>query len=117
MLKKVTTIVYIMFVFSSLIFSTGFLKGNDLVGLMREYEKSKRGEQGANKVSEGIYFGYVMGIVDADNGKSISLNASVTAQQLLAIVCKYLNESPEKWDKPAQDIVIEALKKAFPKKE
>jgi hypothetical protein len=40
----------------------------------------------------------------------------VTPGQIFAIVAKYLNNHPEKWNEPAVILVVEAIKEAFPQK-
>ncbi len=41
---------------------------------------------------------------------------NVSVNQMCAIVTKYLKIHPEKWNQCASELVIEALKEAFPKR-
>ena len=92
-----------------------FHDGNDLAKLMKEYEKAEAKDPNTNYMEVRHYGGYILGVHDAttslygDKGK-------VTIQQMLSIVAKYLKAHPEKWNGPASDLVVEALKEAFPKK-
>jgi hypothetical protein len=91
-----------------------FVVGNDLVEYMREYEKIERGDTSAMLSLASRYTGYVTGVYDATRFQ-YSYPPNVTRGQLCAIVAKYLKEHPERWNQPASDLVIEALKQAFPK--
>jgi len=92
-----------------------FHDGNDLAKLMKEYEKAEAKDPNTNYMEVRHYGGYILGVHDAttslygDKGK-------VTIQQMLSIVAKYLRAHPEKWNGPASDLVVEALKEAFAKK-
>jgi len=66
--------------------------------------------------STGFYSGYVAGIADAFGELLFDIPAGVNLKQIKAIVSKYIDDNPTEWNKPAKEIVINALKKAFPKK-
>ncbi len=93
-----------------------FMTGNELVEKMREYENRLAGNSNFSFFDVGSYMGYVQGIYDSTSGLVFDPFAEVTVAQVCAVVAKYLKENPEKWNQPAHLLVIEALKKAFPKK-
>jgi len=92
-----------------------FHDGNDLVRLMKEYEKAEAKDPNTDYMEVRHYGAYILGVHDAttvlygDKGK-------ISIQQILGIVAKYLKAHPEKLNGPGSDLVIEALKEAFPKK-
>lgn len=90
------------------------LSGNELVQLMREYEKAERNDKSANWHKAGEYLGYVMGFYDA-TWFFYADPQNVTEGQVAAVVAEFLNRHPEKWNRPAWDLVMEALQEAFPK--
>jgi len=92
-----------------------YYNGNDLVKMMREYDKSETGDSNANYYDCGRYEGYVAGVSDAKRA-FFGSPENVTVGQTCSIVAKYLKEHPEKWNQPADILVIEALQKAFPKR-
>jgi hypothetical protein len=65
------------------------LSGNELVQLMREYY-------------DATWFFY------ADTKK-------INARRIAAVVAKFLNQHPEKWNRSAWDLVMEALQETFPR--
>jgi hypothetical protein len=91
-----------------------FISGNDLVIYMREYEKDERGDTSASDIEASRYIGYVIGVYDAHRFLFDSPSGT-SIGQVCAIVAKYLNEHPEKWNQTASDLVLEALKQAYPK--
>ena len=94
-------------------YSAGFfMKGNDLVELMRESEKSDAEEPIYHKL--GLYQGNVIGVWDSYS-KQMRAEEGVTVGQLCAIVTKYLKENPKEWNDPGVDLVYRALIDAFPK--
>lgn len=94
--------------------SKELLSGNDLVQLMREYEKAERNDKSTNWHKAGEYVGYVMGFYDA-TWFFYADPQSITEGQVAAVVAEFLKRHPEKWSRPAWDLVMEALQEAFPK--
>ncbi len=92
------------------------LSGTELVQLMREYEKAQRNDKSANLYIAGEYVGYVMGFYDATWFFYAEVR-NITPEGVADVVGKFLNQHPEKWNRPAWDLVMEALKEAFPKQE
>jgi len=60
--------------------------------------------------------GYVKGVVDSFNDIAFKIPSGVTTGQLCSVVGKYIDDHPSEWNQEAADLVIKALKKAFPKK-
>jgi hypothetical protein len=91
-----------------------FLTGNNLVSAMREYDKEQANVANANGLQAAEYMAYVIGVFDATTS-SYNLPAQATTGQVIAVVSKYLKDHPEDWSKSAADLVMKALREAFPK--
>jgi hypothetical protein len=91
-------------------------KGNHLVQLMREYEKSKAGASYVYMPLVFEYMQYVNGVFDTLRWFGLEVPDDVTPGQIFAIVAKYLNNHPEKWNEQAVILVVEAITEAFPQK-
>ena len=92
-----------------------FYDGINLVKKMREYEKAEAGDRDTNFPHAWAYRSYVIGVCDATDFM-YDIPSEIVVGQICAIVLKFLNEHPERWSEPARDLIIEALKQAFPKK-
>lgn len=94
-----------------------FYSGNHLIPLMQEDDKSMANADGSGvdfvKVRE--YSAYILGVCDA-TVRLYSLPTNATKGQIIAVVSQYLKNHPEKWSDPAADLVVRALKEAFPLK-
>ncbi len=96
-----------------------FIDGNELVKMMDAYERA--GKEGIDKVDSKTVFnaawfvGYISGVADETETPYFTTK-KINAAQVAAIVAKFLKENPEKWSEPGNQIVTEALKKAFPLK-
>lgn len=93
--------------FSTLVLAD-FFNGNDLKKILDEQEGGK------GSFSEGVYAGYVSGVSDALDGTVYCIPSQTTIRQSNAIVKKYLEANPEKWNEPGSMLIVEALSKAFP---
>ena len=62
----------------------------------------------------GKFIGYIGGVVEAYPFIKLCQPQRVTMGQQFAIVTKYLNDNPEKWNQRASHIIIEAMYQAFP---
>jgi len=87
----------------------GLTDGNKLHQWLLEEEKPN-----GSSLEIGLSYGYVNGVLDMGNGILFCIAEGVTMGQLIAIVTKHLKDNPEKWNQPAQFIVINAMKSAFP---
>src|SRR5215468_10636593 len=90
-----------------------FLDGNKLVARMREFEKAERSDPKTNYMDDGIYIGYVEAIFDSHETQ-LCPTGNVSSRQVTSIVAKYLNDNPAEWGKPANILVLIALRRAFP---
>lgn len=82
--------------------------GNDLMAWLPDYERNSLSWEG------GMYLGYVAGISNVINGV-VFCAPTVTNGQSAAVVAKFLRNNPERWGEDAASLVVESLRKAFPK--
>ncbi len=90
-----------------------FKTGNELVTTWREYAKASAGNP-YNDNDEGFYTGYVAGVCDANMHVNIIIPEGATIGQACDVVGRWLETHPEELNKPAKQLVIKALKEAFP---
>ena len=90
-----------------------FKTGNGLVKVWLEYAKANAGNP-YNDNDDGFYTGYVAGICDANMHTQLTVPEGATIGQACDVVGKWLDKHPEEWNKPARQLVIKALKEAFP---
>ena len=91
----------------------GFIDGNELYKDGLEYYKSNIGQK-ASYYSIGLYSGYVDGVFDSYYRILFCPTGRITAGQVFDIVFKYLQNHPEVRNKPANDIILEALREIWP---
>ncbi|MGE5300208.1 MAG: Rap1a/Tai family immunity protein [Acidobacteriota bacterium] len=60
-----------------------------------------------------FFIGYVYGVAQAYNGSLICIPEVTQAGHVVSIVTKFLKDNPEKWNKAANYIVLEALSLTF----
>ena len=114
-LKTLTIILFI-----SILFPLGHaqgkevMSGQELVQLMGEYEKAKRNDKSTDWRKAGEYVGYVTGFYDA-TWFFYAGPDNITSGRIAAVVAAFLKQNPQKWNRPAWDLVMEALREAFPK--
>jgi hypothetical protein len=90
-----------------------FKTGNGLVATWREYQKSCTGKI-YNPNDDGFYTGYIAAVCDSSTHILFSIPEGATLGQACDVVGKWLDGHPEEWNKPAQQLVVKALKEAFP---
>ncbi|MBJ2129102.1 hypothetical protein JC525_09145 [Alteromonas sp. IB21] len=105
-MKKVILILALMLPINAAI--AGFTDGNKLYQWMLEDEKQNGSFQ------SGLFSGYVIGVADFGDQILFCMTVGVTSGQVNAIVAKHLKNNPEKWNKAANAIVVDALREAFP---
>jgi len=103
-----------MIFFTSLDSSAQLIDGKKLATDIQEFEKAERKDPDANYQQAFFYIGYVAGVYDLSDD-FYYYPGKPTIKDLCSIVAKHLKDNPEKWSMPADLLVIEALKKAFPK--
>lgn len=67
----------------------------------------------ADGLDAGVFIGFVYGVAQAYNGVLICIPEATQVGQIGAIVTEYLKNNPEKWNKAANYIVLEALSPTF----
>lgn len=95
--------------------SAQIIDGKKLFADMREYEKAERKDPTANYQQAYFFIGYVTGVYDSSDDVYF-YPAKPTIAQVCSIVTAYLKENLDKLSGPADLLIIDALRKAFPKK-
>lgn len=90
------------------------LSGDELVQLMREYEKAERKDRSTDWYKAGQYLGFVTGFYDA-TWFFYADTKKIGAERIAGVVAKFLKQHPEKWNRAAWDLVMEALQETFPR--
>ena len=92
------------------------ISGKELIEYMKEYEIGNYAGGQVNSFKVGKYYGFIIGISHSFNEIFFSIPTDVGDNQLVEVVQKYLRANQNEWNNSARDIVVAALKKAFPKK-
>ncbi len=87
--------------------------GNWLYQKGLENKKIDQGLKG-NYIESSMYVAYIFGIADEWGGLLVCPSSGVKYRQIIDIVFKYLAEHPEKREKPAFWLIINALQKVWP---
>ena len=66
--------------------------------------------------NDGYCVGYIIGVTEGVDVKFWSAPVPIKTAQVVAVVKKYLDDHPEKWNQPASWLVRNALIEAFPPK-
>jgi len=107
-MKKIVLILIL-----TLSLQANFKSGNDLVKNKVEYEKPENSKT-ISYYEVASYVNYIFGVHDSLEGVLICTPSNVTGRQIIAIVGKYIDNHPEKWNQPAQYLVVPPLMNAFP---
>lgn len=95
----------------------GFKTGADLAQMATAFSKTwthqNTGDAHEN-VDGSVFMGYVLGVVDATDGKYECLPSTVTAGQLAAMAAKYIDDHPEEWNAPGPSLIVRSLSRKFP---
>jgi hypothetical protein len=86
-----------------------FTSGNELHEWLSQSQ-----DKNESRYHTGLFRGYVSGVVDTGNDVLFCTPDGVTRGQYTAVVAKYIKEHPEQWNQPASELVISAMKQAFP---
>lgn len=92
-----------------------FYNGNDLIEWVRSddlVDLGKGAEIDAANASR--LLGYVVGVHDAYDGKTICAPKGTTIGQTVEIVKKFTRNNPEIWSQPGDSLVLIPLEYAFP---
>ena len=90
---------------------TGNTLHNDLVAWSNVAENRAVGDDVSNGM-QGV--SYIIGVADALSGTTICVTNQNSAGQLTAVVRKYLDDHPDRWQFTASSLVQDALQQAFP---
>jgi len=85
--------------------SADYFSGNDL---------NQKLLRSGRLIDVAMFRGYVAGVQDASNGHLFCVPEDVPLSQASAVVEKYLSDNPRLWNKPAKDLVANALRLAYP---
>ncbi len=91
------------------------IDGKKLAADMQEFEKAESKDPTANCQQAYFFIGYVTGVYDSSDDVYF-YPAKPTINQICSIVSRYLKDNPDRLKGPADLIIIDALRKAFPKK-
>ena len=91
------------------------MSGNELKDNADAYVRVSQGAHYLPDVSNaGIFSGYVQAIAKSSVSFTFCLSKDVTNGQIYAIVVKYLNDNPEKWNIHPANLIQDAMTQAFP---
>lgn len=90
--------------------------GSDLVILCSANDNSFRSGLCAGFIAGSIQRDKIAGYMDPKSRYTCNFPSNATNAQLTAIVRKYLNDHPEKWNHMASSLVLIALRDAFCRK-
>ena len=93
--------------------ANGWVNGNTLVKWKVEHEKSTE-DKSKFYHDVGAYHYYIFGVLDSIEGILVCTPNNTNGRQIFAIVSKFINDNPDKWNKSAWNLVYEPLKKTFP---
>jgi hypothetical protein len=93
--------------------SMAALNGMELKKKADALERVGTGTPDTDSLDAGIFIGFVYGVAQAHNGVLICIPEGTQFGQIEAIVRKFLKNNPEKWNKAANYIVLEALSPTF----
>ena len=95
--------------------SNNFISGNSLHSDLVAWTNIQENRATGGEEVEGVRgISYVMGVSDALSGQAFCITSENTAGQLAAVVRKYLEDHPDRWQFTASSLVVDALHQAFP---
>lgn len=99
-----------------LFFATGSLRaevdGHQLLKFQLEAEVVNADREDANRYRAGFYNGYISGVLEALNGRSVCFSACRC--ELEALVSQHYKQHPEDLDKPAGPVMSRLFEKNYP---
>jgi hypothetical protein len=95
--------------------------GSDLVQYMQAYDKQADGTplEGKDLRNASLFVQYIEGVLTTAPGGTFwgyQLPDGETIGQVNAAVSKYIKAHPEKWNATGTQLILEALREAFPAK-
>jgi hypothetical protein len=92
-----------------------FISGGQLHEYLAAYQRVQNGNPtGTDLTSAFEGMGYVLGVSDTLDDHVFCLPGATTKAQVVAIVEKYLNDHPERWQYTANSLIADALETDFP---
>jgi hypothetical protein len=91
-----------------------FTDGNRLVEDMKEYKLWSNGKKDVDYGKVMGFMGYISGASDSVSDILICYPQNVTLGQVNAIVIKYIENNPDRWNQNASYLVTNPLMKIFP---
>ncbi len=113
-MKKIIIVLAVIFALSTSVHAE-FIKGKMLVEYWYAHKKATVGNVNRN-ADAGFYRGYVISVVDSYSDKRFVIPITLRAAQIYTTVGNWLENHPSDWNRPAVDLVVEALQSAFPLK-
>jgi hypothetical protein len=112
-MKRIAVLVFA--IFCPLTGWAAFVDGNKLHEWLEADGRIAAGKASSNDdTTAAEALGYVQGVIDQDNHKTVCLPSRVSLGQAEAIVKKYVDAHPEHWQSHANFFVLAALYDAFP---
>lgn len=103
-----------LMIFSSSSYAAGWLPGNKLVDMAKEWKINFDDGTRGDHVGIRGYQMYIFGVLDVADGVLFCLPDSATGGQIFSVVYNYINQHPEKWSDSAFDLVYVSLSDSFP---
>lgn len=109
-------IMAVFFALFSHVSMASYINGNKLKEWMGAHDRVINRKSMDGDAQDGASLqGYIMGVADVLDHLSVTcIPNGVTVGQIVAIAAKYINDSPERWSEPAENLVAASLKKSFP---
>jgi len=112
-MKKIILIILILNF--NILNAGGWVSGNELVKYMNENKKLSNGIKNVDTIDALRFNAYVFGVIDVlEDAEYICIPENVNGRQLFAIVIKYIDNNPDKWNKTASYLVETPLLNTFP---
>lgn len=92
------------------------MDGNELKGFADAYMRTQQGTYTSplDVANAGRFSGYVQGVTESSISFTFCPSKDVTLGQTYAIVAKYLNDNPAKWNQHASKLIEDAMTQSFP---
>lgn len=109
-MKKIMTALLLI---AALPANADFISGTELKKMLDAYTAVSKG-QSRGRLEAGEALGYVSGVWDTNYYVTFCPGRGVQQSQAIAIVIKFLDERPARWNEPAKALLNEAFVSAYP---
>jgi hypothetical protein len=108
-------------IFAAGVNEAAIVYGSDLVQYMKAYDKQADGKplEGGDLRNASLFVQYIEGVLTTAPGGTFwgyQLPDGETIGQVNAVVSEYLKAHPDKWNATGTQLILEALREAFPAK-